>query len=219
MKKINKKLAIGFAVVLLVGLGVIFKDPIYRRLKSAITKKGDGGKFESLTKPKSIFKFDWKKWEDEAGFAFEYPEAVSVDVHPEDEINYANLELTKEGKPGKIVILCKDSTYSDIDDWLENDELVKGANALDTQVASISGKKAALANGREITGFIDWDEVIYTIELDSQDEDYWKQVYTHILDTFELIPLEGESQEEFSQWLDGFDTSKADIVEPVEVIE
>ena len=215
----NRNIVIAIVIVIaLVGLVLfVFKDRIYRRLKSAITGESDTS--SSLEKEiKQEFDIDWQEWQDLAGFAFEYPSEATIDAHLEEEIYYAHLEIKKEGEDGSIEILCTDSLYVDIDEWLKEDELASSGSSLDTQVASMSAKKVALADDGEVTAFIDWDQVIYTINLKNT-SDYWQHVYDKILSSFKLIPLEGESEEEFSNWLEGFDTSSADVVEPVEVVE
>lgn len=37
---------------------------------------------------------DLLTWTDEAGFSFQYPAGTTIDKHPEDDKNYANLSLT-----------------------------------------------------------------------------------------------------------------------------
>lgn len=163
--------------------------------------------------------FTLKTWEDPAGFSFNYPEILKIDIHEEDEISYAHLELTREGKPGRMLVIVNDSNYSTLDQWLKEDKEVKDASALDTQVAEMKAKKVALKEGKEITAFIDLDQVIYKIIKEPKGENFWNQVYKTILDSFKFIPLEGESEETFQNWLEGFETSDVDVVEPVEIIE
>jgi hypothetical protein len=77
-----------------------------------------------------------------------------------------------------------------------------------------------MGDGREISAIVDMDVVLYTLDKRPEGEnDYWNQIYSHMIETFKLTPLEGETVEEFSQWLEGFDTEGVDIVAPVEVIE
>jgi hypothetical protein len=207
---------------LLVGLGFVAVGTLaallYWRLKpgSAISP---AGKEDQKTTVAEKFDFVWQEWQDPAGFAFKYPEGVKIDNHPDDKANYANLTLSSPDKKGQIDILVNDSNYSDLSEWLANDELVKGGRGLDTQIASASAKKIALNNGRIVSALIDPDQVIYTIIGRMENEEYWRQVYEKILDSFRLIPLEGESEAQFSNWLEGFETTGVDIVEPVEVIE
>lgn len=211
-KKIIIAVASGCLVLLLV-LGFIFKD----KLSGLGLFSPQTEKTTEEVKPK--FNFEWQLWEDPAGFSFEYPKSFEVNDHPEDENNYANLELTTSEKEGRIIIIVNDTEYADLDQWLEEEELIKDGNALGTEIASMSAKKVVLEEGREVAGFIDWDQVIYTIDVSGPDKEYWQEVYNHILSSFKLIPLEGESEESFYEWLGDFDTSGADIVEAVEVIE
>jgi len=163
--------------------------------------------------------FNWTVWEDPAGFSFDYPKEITIDNHPEDKQNYAWLELTKEGSKGKIILFCKNSQYSSIDQWAKKDKEVSKGNSLDTTIASASAKKVALGEESEIAAFIDPDAVIYTIKIIPENESFWQEIYRRILSSFKLIPLEGESEKSFSNWMEGFNTSGADVVEPVEVIE
>lgn len=164
-------------------------------------------------------KFDLSTWEDPAGFSFDYPEILKIDTHEEDEINYAHLELTQEGKMGRVLIIANDSDYDTLEDWLAEDKEVIGLSSLDTEIASLPAKKVALKEGKEIASFIDLDQVIYTIIKEPQGEDFWRQTYRTILDSFKFIPLEGESEADFQNWLEGFETSNVDVVEPLEIIE
>jgi len=219
----KKKKIIIFGLVLLlgmlVGLGVVFREEIGARLKPAKSKHL-GESSSGRKDKKQEFNFDWALWEDAAGFSFEYPREIEINIHADDDENYSWLTLSKEGKNGNVVILCNDTEYSNIDYWLENDELVRQGSGLETEVASISARKVALKAGLEIVGLIDGDGVIYTIEKQNKDnDDYWNEIYGHVLDSFKLIPLEGESETEFTQWIEGFNTSGVDVVEPVEIIE
>lgn len=214
----KKKIAVIVLVLALgtlVGLGIVFRD----QLLSFFQGKKDTSPL-GARKEREKFNFNWALWKDAAGFSFEYPRELEIDVHAEDESNYSFLTLTSKERKGKIDIICNDSQYRDINDWRENDSLVKPGSGLETKIASLSAQKVALGNGREITGLIDWDEVIYVVDKNPEGEiDYWSAIYAHILDTFKLTPLEGETEEQFSQWLEGFDTAGADVVEAVEIIE
>jgi len=209
-----KKIVIAFLVFSLGGL-VIWRLKKKRMVDPGVKKEP----FSFSPGAKKEYDYQWVNWKDLAGFGFEYPEKVEIDNHPEDEVNYAYLTLSHQGHSGKIIIVCNDSEDKNIDDWLKNNEKIKGASALETEIASVSGRKLALGQGKEMTAFIDWDEVLYTIEIEAQDQDYWQPVYKHILGSFELIPLKGETEAQFKDWLGGFDTSGADVIEPIEVIQ
>jgi len=206
-----KKLLAVFLVLFLIGLG------IWRlKEKTMISPTPENTPF---SKSKQEYDYQWTTWKDPAGFSFEYPQKTEVNDHPEDEINYARLTLSQQDHLGKITIICNDSEYGDLDTWLKNNESVKNANALETEIASTSGRKLSLGQGKEMVAFIDWDEVLYTIEIEAQDQDYWYPIHKHLLETFKLTPLEGETETQFTDWLKGFDTTGADVVEPVELIQ
>ena len=215
-KKIIIVLVVLGALGILGGLGWYFKGQITSYFSPAKETTSPLGAQDK----KEEFNFKWKLWEDPAGFSFEYPEEIEIDIHVEDESNYSFLTLSSNDRKGKIDIICNDSQYKDIEEWVKEDSLVKMGSGLETQIASISAQKAALGDGREIAGFIDLDEVIYTIDKTPEDEiDYWQGIYNHILSSFKLIPLKGETEEQFSEWLGGFDTGGMDVVESVEIIE
>jgi len=184
--------------------------------KSIFEKSGPASFLEKEGKK---YDYQWVSWEDSAGFAFEHPQQVKINNHSEDKDNYAHLTLSHPDHQGEITIVCNDSEDEDIDTWLENNEKIKGVSSLETKIASVSGLKLALREEKEMVAFIDWDEVLYTINFEAQNQNYWQPVYRHILKSFKLIPLEGETQNQFQDWFEGFDTEGADIVEPVEVIE
>jgi hypothetical protein len=211
----NKKLVVGLVLgVLLIGAVLLY---VFREKLIPGSDKITSPAGSQTSAPKESF--NWQLWEDPAGFSFEYPKEFKLDPHPEDETSYAHLEITSPNQPGNITITVNDADYPDIESWMSEDELVKDGSGLDTKVASMAAKKVALGKNREITAFIDWDQVVYLVDATGENRDYWKPIYNHILDSFKLTPLEGESAEEFDDWLGGFDTSGVDVVEAVEVIE
>jgi len=223
----NKKTAITLGLLgvtgILIGWGVVYRGQITDFLKGKKEQSNPQVKSENIEKEKPKkpeYNFKWSQWEDPAGFSFEYPKSLEVDVNPDDTINYANLELTSKQKRGKIIILCNDTKYNSAEEWAKKSDLVKNSTHLETKIAGLTGQKVNLGEGREISAIIDMDKVIYTIEKQPEGEkEYWGQIYTHIIESFKLIPLEGETEEEFSQWLEGFDTEGVDVVAPVEVIQ
>jgi hypothetical protein len=215
----SKKLVIViiFLVVGVLGLGFVFGNDLISWIKPRENFNHQVG--EKTSKSAEKISFDLTEWKDPAGFSFEYPKEVKINNHPEDETNYAFLELTAAGKEGKIIILCRDSQYATLADWFKKDETVKLGNALDTKVASVSAKRVALGVNREISGLMDADGVFYTIERQDPDDSYWREAYKVVLNSFKFIPLAGETASDFSNWMGNFDTESVDAVEPVETVE
>ena len=114
-KKNRKKKTVIVLVILVVlgilgGVGWYFRDQITSYFSPA----------EKITNPlgvqekKKEFNFKYKVWEDPAGFSFEYPDEIEIDIHVEDESNYSFLTLSSSNRKGNINIVCNDSQYKDI---------------------------------------------------------------------------------------------------------
>lgn len=161
---------------------------------------GFGGKIRSpagLEGPEKEETIEAKERFDPAGFTFSYNKLMEMDENPEDEINYANLQLQMADRSGEITIIVNDTDYADIDDWSENDEAVAGGSVLDTNVAGLLAKKISLPGNQEVvTGFIDADQVLYLVGLDlGKNTGFWQRNYNLILSSFKLVPLEGEAED------------------------
>ncbi len=73
-------------------------------------------------------------WTDEAGFSFQYPEGTTVDKHPEDSKNYANLTLTLPSRD-IVSILMSDTSSKTLEAAVGNN------SALDTTLGGTAAKK------------------------------------------------------------------------------
>lgn len=64
-------------------------------------------------------------WTDEAGFSFQYPEGTTIDKHPEDNVNYANLTLTFPDKTtAQIIMSDKTAANTATATFTDNDVVV-----------------------------------------------------------------------------------------------
>lgn len=64
-------------------------------------------------------------WTDTAGFSFQYPSGTTIDKHPEDNVNYANLTLTFPNKTTAQVIMSdKIASKVATADFTDNDVMV-----------------------------------------------------------------------------------------------
>ena len=93
-------------------------------------------------------------WTDEAGFSFQYPQGTTIDKHPEDSQNYANLTLTLPSKD-TVNIMMSDNTFKDLDAW------VGKTSSIDTTLEGRPAKKI-VEGGLETITCID-NEVLVTI--------------------------------------------------------
>ena len=176
--------------------------------------------------PEKEERIEAEEWEDPAGFAFSYNKLMEINDNPEDEINYANLQLQMADRAGEITIIVNDTDYADINDWLENDETLAGGSVLDTKIAGLEAKKISLpGNQKVVSGFIDADKVLYLISLDlGKNSSFWQRNYDLVLSSFEMIPLEGEAEDSLrlveTEAAAGDDNFSGEVVyETEEVIE
>lgn len=93
-------------------------------------------------------------WTDEAGFSFQYPQETSVDKHPEDTKNYANLTLTLPSQD-TVDIVMADNTFKDLSAWVGQN------SAIDTTLGGQSAKKV-IKDGVITVACID-NEVLVTV--------------------------------------------------------
>lgn len=143
---ISKRIFISVAFLLLiVGLAAF----IYSKNKTSSKKFAEVPSISPTPSPVTLL-----TWTDEAGFSFQYPEGTTIDKHPEDTKNYANLTLTFPSKD-TVTIIMSDNTYKNLDIWVDQN------SALDTILDGRPAKKI-LENDLETVACID-NEVIVKI--------------------------------------------------------
>lgn len=203
----NKKawLIVGLVAVLaVIGLFVYFSQ---KQKGSAVNPRGS-----PTIKSEAIGQL--KNWEDPAGFSFAYPSEIAIDPHPEDEENYAHLELTSAGHQGRILIWVKETDWADIDLWAQKTS--GGVQIFDTELGGKPAKKIAYSNPQKmVVATIDVDALVL-IEMEPDSQRYWQSVLDQILASFKFIPLEGEPA--YAETPEGQGSAPI-IVEPEEVIE
>jgi len=109
-------------------------------------------------------------WIDEAGFTFEYPEGITINNHPEDKLNYANLTLTLPSSE-TVSIIMSDSAYKSLDAWAGK------KSAIDTSLGDKAAKKI-IKDGQTTLACIDNDVLVTIVGKDiSFVVDSWVFVY------------------------------------------
>lgn len=182
---------------------------VFLRTKKAPFKVSPVGELKSEVKLAT--------WEDPAGFSFSYPEDIEINPHEEDMENYAHLELTSAEHPGRILIWCQDTNYTDIEDWVK-DEATEGAQVFDTELGGEPAKKVVWVDPKKmVVAAIDVDALVL-VEIFPDEEGYWQEIYDQILSNFTFIPLEGEEAVAPGPW-EGVGGVGGIIEEPEEVIE
>lgn len=147
-------------------------------------------------------------WNDPAGFTFQYSSELSINNHPEDQVNYANLEITASGKTGSILIMASDTKLKKIVDW-EKTQTKSSA-------ATLGGKEAkeiSLSTGETAIGSID-SAILFTIKMTpGNDSVFWQKNYDKIISSFGFwYPTPAQSSS-------GGGGGSSDIIEEEEIIE
>ena len=142
----SKRIFISVAFLLLIGGLAAF---IYSKNKTSSKKIAEVPSISPTPSPVTLL-----TWTDEAGFSFQYPEGTTIDKHPEDTKNYANLTLTLPSKD-TVTIIMSDNTYKNLDAWVGQN------SAFDTILDGRPAKKI-LENDLETIACID-NEVIVKI--------------------------------------------------------
>lgn len=165
--------------LLIIG-GILFS--IQQRI--LLQKKADITSDESINTTPAP-KEELLKWEDPAGFSFQYPKSLTIDKHDEDTQNYAHVEMTNPDHKGRIIVWGKDTTAATIDAWLKGEKSLKDAVSVDTTLGGNEAKKVMVKEpvAKLITATLDEDIVVY-VETDLGDEEYWQGVNDTIVQSF-----------------------------------
>jgi len=147
------------------------------------------------------------QWKDQAGFSFTYPKSLKSDIHEEDQENYAHIELTHPEHPGTIIIWAKDTTMADAAAWIKNDKTLAVGTTFDTTFADMDAQKVLITAPKKkvITAVVD-DAIVFFVEGEFEDSDYWIQTYDTIISTFAFTT-------------DASTTAQADVVDEEEILE
>lgn len=125
-----------------------------------------------------------KVYTDSAGFSFKYPEDVQVSKKDtaNDPTAYADLEIISNQAKGSILLKVLDTKLKSIDDWFLENKLI---SIKEIKIGEISGKETNM-NGKIIAVGLDQD-ILFTIEVDSQNQKYWVDIYQTLLSTFNFV--------------------------------
>jgi len=121
-------------------------------------------------------------WKDPAGFTFKYPEGLSVNSHPEDNVNYANLEFTSPSQPGKITVLASDTKYSSLAKWLSADKTLASGAVSDLKLGDLPAKKIT-TDSATVIATID-DGILFTLNSLSATDSALTTTFDTIFSTF-----------------------------------
>ncbi len=132
-----------------------------------------------------------KEYKDEnVGFSFKYPEGWSLNTHPEDKVNYAQVELARDG--GKIIIWAKDPPAGTLDDFIKKDKELGGGLVIDTNWGGVSAKKISTKGDKaKIVTVTIYDDLLFLAEVYTTEKGKEFEVYDGVLANFKFQTIPG----------------------------
>lgn len=196
----KKSIVIAIVVGILVGIGV-GGTYLLTRKKSSVTP----APAQQETQTKLL------EWKDPNGFSFQYPDGVTVDKHNEDKENYAHIEITHSANPGSVIVWGKDTIVADVAAWVKTEKAFRDGSIVDTTLGGQPAKKILLSTptNKIIIGTI-FDELLWYVEVEPGEGDYWKKTFDTLVQSFTFTPLPVESDSS------GYDDVAVDEEEVVE---
>lgn len=189
-----KKVFIGIIIVSLVGVGIYVSQNKKPPVSVPVVIQPSQTPEEFAT------------WEDPNGFKFQYPKSLIMNTHNEDTENYAHLEFTNADHPGSVIVWGKDTKAVSASAWVKAEKALTEGTILDTTMAGIAGKKVLVETPKKqiVTVIID-EGVVFYVEGNLEDIEYWTSVHTTISNSFEFInnkPTSSESTGADEEYID-----------------
>lgn len=128
----------------------------------------------------------YKKYTDEAGFSFSYPEEVEINKNEvKDESIYSSLEISTKKEAGKISFLVTSSNLTAIDNYFTQEKkTVKKLKIGEMEARQFEDKE------KIVTVALD-QGALFTVTVDyKNNKSYWQGVNNKIISTFAFSPPE-----------------------------
>lgn len=173
-------LIIGLGGLAILVLGIIF-------VMSKVQKEGFVSSILEVGQPKESSGKSLT-YEDEAGFAFQYPSTLGViekDIN--DPTVYSSLELSSKDHPGeKLVLKIADTSFSTIDNWIgKNPQEGNLARSTETSLGGMTGKNLQYANPSRSLILVINNGILYLLQA-PEDQGFWAQAFKMVSESFQL---------------------------------
>lgn len=156
-------------------------------------RQGQSSLLEAQLPSPTVTPVDLTLWQDQSEFSFQYPANLKFNSHPEDDQNYAHLELTAEDHPGKIILWTKDTEASTLDDYIKESQ---PENYLGSQIGGLPAVKVLKedGSGKFVISTIR-EGYLYQIEVETEGDSFWNDVLNTILSSYQFKQAELEGTE------------------------
>lgn len=174
----RKTIIIAAAVVLLIlSTGYFFLTRREKPLLKPYISSQDGSPTPKVT---------IREYKDPLGFSLSYPANFSLNTHPEDQENYADVELSSPDKTASVKLLVSDTNYQDISDWASQDSDVKDGSSIDSKLGNLTAKKVYLDKTNKIVIGAIWDGMLFKIEIAPADNQESLKTVANVLSTLAI---------------------------------
>ena len=125
--------------------------------------------------------------QDWAGFSFEYPQELIIEeIELNDDSVYSSLEIGKANGE-KLTLRISDTQFADLESWQKDFETI---NVIDTireiYWANIPGLQLSYGIPKKMLTVAMENGVIYTLESQFDQDDYWDKAQQMVLNSFEF---------------------------------
>lgn len=149
------------------------------------------------------------EYSDPSGFAFSYPDNLSIEKNEIDDNNtYTDLFLSAKGVNGSLNLKISDSKLASIDAWQSENGTTSTKSPKKVKLGTLDALELKL-NDRLLLGALD-KGVFFSIEIPLVAEDFWMEVYNKILTNFTFsIPSDNTAVQETSSGSISFEGEEA----------
>ena len=153
-------------------------------------------------------------WEDQSQFSFQYPKNLKLDPHPEDNENYAHVELTDQTHPGSVILWTKDTKYQDVDSYIKGNKIT---NHMESTLGGSPAVKILNDSDKNNYSIVTIHEgYLYEISVDTKGEKSWDGIFNLIVDSYRFT---GEIQAPAADNSNQAPAASEEIYSEEEVIE
>ncbi len=119
---------------------------------------------------------------DPSGFSFSYPDNLSLDIGPIDDITYSNLTLSSKEVSGSLTLKITDSKFKTLEDFVKSNEKAILGTPKDILLGKLKAVEIATAD-RLLIGSLD-QGIFFSIEIPLVEKEFWAAVKDKILNNF-----------------------------------
>ena len=127
---------------------------------------------------------EMNSWKDQSEFEFKYPKNLSLNSHPEDNENYAHLELTQSSVPGSVMLWAKDTKFTTIDDYIKGNKIT---NSIQSTLGGLPAVKLIDPTDNNKFSLITIrNGYLYQIDINSAGIKSWNEAFNLIADSYQF---------------------------------